>query len=86
MQKKLPGFDRIPVSTNHKANKPFATPAGQTKARVFHTCDSCGRPIAPGDIYYQEGKGRFLGTLRGRKLCTRCYADPAGANTSGSAR
>jgi len=78
MQKKLPGFNKVPVSTKNRPVKPFdPTRAAQTTARVSHTCDYCGTQIVPGDLYYQEGKGRFLGTLRGRKLCSRCYPDMA---------
>jgi hypothetical protein len=87
MQKKLPEFDPLPASTNNGPTKPFdPTAAGQTRARVSPACDSCGTPTAPGETYYQEGKGSFLGTLRGRRLCTPCYADLAGANTSESLR
>ena len=74
VQKKLPGFNKLPISTKKKPVKPFdLTCAGETQARIAHTCDFCGGAIVPGEIYYQEGKDRFLGTLHGRKICSDCY-------------
>jgi hypothetical protein len=84
MQEQFPGFDQLPREVPKAAErsvKPFdPTYAGETKARDAHNCDFCGREIVPGDIYYQEGKAKFLGTLRGRKLCTGCYEDRGAAD------
>jgi hypothetical protein len=84
MQRRLPGFDQPPKEVPNGAKgrtRPFdPTYAGQTKARDHHTCDLCGRPIAPGEIYYQEGKERFLGALHGREICLDCYRAPATAS------
>jgi hypothetical protein len=77
MQKQLPGFDELPKEVPNAAKgkiRPFdPTYAGQAKARDAHICDFCGGAIIPGEIYYQEGKERFLGTLHGRKMCSDCY-------------
>jgi hypothetical protein len=90
MQERFPGFDELPREVPKAAErsiKPFdPTYAGQTKAREAHMCDFCGRAIAAGEIYYQEGKAKFLGTLRGRKLCSSCYREPAPARMTGSTR
>jgi len=84
MQDELPGFDELrteAADTPGRSIKPFDPKyAGQTKARQAYTCDLCGRPIAPGQIYYQEGKQRFLGALGGRKLCAACYGELAHAD------
>lgn len=84
MQMELPSFDEVPklVKKRVKAFNPEAF--GMTKVRRGHVCHKCSRTIKPGETYYQEGKGRFLGTLHGRKLCRDCY-DALGSPAKSSA-
>ena len=80
MNEERPTLDQLRELAK-KHTKPFdPTYAGETKARIAHTCDFCAGQIAPGEIYYQEGKERFLGTLRGSKLCSGCYAELGAAH------
>lgn len=46
----------------------------ETKARFFHSCDTCSGKIKEGEIYYPEsvGKVNAMGTKL-RKFCKSCY-------------
>jgi hypothetical protein len=43
------------------------------KARKLHTCDSCGRPIQPNDLY-RRVKGRYEGDFYSSAYHTPCAA------------
>lgn len=43
------------------------------KARKLHTCDSCGRPIQPKDLY-RRVKGRYEGDFYSSAYHTACAA------------
>ena len=73
MQMELPSFDKVPKLAKKRVKAFDPGAFGMTKARRGHVCHKCSRAIEPGETYYQEGKGRFLGTLHGRKLCRDCY-------------
>ena len=46
----------------------------ETKARISHICDKCGKEIDKGEIYYPESTGRIrtIG-IQLRKFCKKCY-------------
>lgn len=86
MQIELPSFDEVPKLARKRAKAFDPGAFGMTKARRRHVCHKCSRAIEPGETYYQEGKGRFLGTLHGRKLCRDCYealGPPAESSAAG---
>ena len=46
----------------------------ETKARITHTCYSCGEEIRKGEIYYPESIGRVNApSIKLRKFCKKCY-------------
>ena len=46
----------------------------RTKARVNHTCSSCGKEIESGSYYYAEKLiDRFLHIIYPKKFCVECY-------------
>ena len=51
----------------------------ETKARIPHACDNCGKGINKGEIYYSEsiGKVNAFG-VKLRKFCNECYASHGG--------
>jgi len=47
----------------------------KTKARIPHACESCGKEIKKGELYYAESIGRINAPgIRLRKFCNKCYA------------
>jgi len=46
----------------------------RVKARVRHTCHSCGKDVLPGEIYYREHiEDRFLHSLHAKAYCASCH-------------
>jgi len=46
----------------------------ETKARLPHACESCGKEIKKGEIYYRESIGRVNAPgIRLKKFCRKCY-------------
>lgn len=84
MQMRLPSFDEVRKLARKRIKAFYPGAFDMTKARRGHVCHKCSRAIEPGETYYREGKGRFLGTLHGRKLCRDCY-DALGSPAESSA-
>jgi ribosomal protein L33 len=46
----------------------------ETRARVVHICDKCGKQIKCGEIYYLESIGRInTPGIRLKKFCKDCF-------------
>ena len=51
----------------------------ETKARIPHACDNCGKEIKKGEVYYPESIGRVnVPGIKLRKFCNPCYAKHGG--------
>lgn len=45
----------------------------ETKARVLHVCDECGKKIKAGEIYYRESIGKVNAPgIKLKKFCYKC--------------
>jgi len=47
----------------------------ETKSRMSHICDSCGKEIKKGEMYYPESMGKINAIgIKLRKFCAGCFA------------
>lgn len=46
----------------------------ETRAKIPHTCDRCGKVIAAKEIYYPESIGRVNAPhIKLKKFCKKCF-------------
>jgi len=45
----------------------------ETKARIVHVCEKCGKEIKKGEVYYSESIGRVNAPgIKLKKFCYKC--------------